>query len=270
MKGNTPPMKTHLTTPILIPALALLLLAAAFVGFQAVSAQISPGTLGDPPSAPTGLTAEPVDGLVHLTWDALGDDSVTDVHISRTVDGEDTGGHWIHITNSDGGTTSYIDHHLLEPGTTYVYTVGAQNEFGQGSHSEPATVTTDPPKVLLPLSDADAPSAPSNVTAVALFEDGRHKVSFSWDEHGSDEGVTGWQITRVDSATSADLGYIRYGDRDHTFTSHEDLNVEPSTTYTYTVHAISAGGHGERSEEITITTLAPADWTSPQPTPAGQ
>ena len=92
------------------------------------------------------------------------------------------------------------------------------------------TVTTDPPKVLLPLSDADAPSAPSNVTAVALFEDGRHKVSFSWDEHGSDEGVTGWQITRVDSATSADLGYIRYGERDHTFTSHEDLNVDPSTT----------------------------------------
>ena len=33
-------MKTHLTTPILIPALALVLLAAAFVGYQAVSAQI--------------------------------------------------------------------------------------------------------------------------------------------------------------------------------------------------------------------------------------
>ena len=69
------PMKTnHITTPILIPAVALLLLAAAFVGYQAVSAQISPGTLGDPPEAPTGLTAEPVDGLVHLSWDALGDD----------------------------------------------------------------------------------------------------------------------------------------------------------------------------------------------------
>ena len=76
-------MKHHLTAPILIPALALLLLAAAFVGYQAVSAQISPGSPGgDPPSAPTGLTAEPVDGLVHLSWDALGDDSVTDIHIA--------------------------------------------------------------------------------------------------------------------------------------------------------------------------------------------
>ena len=81
-------MKTHLTTPI--PALALVLLAAAFVGYQAVSAQISPG---DPPEAPTGLTAEPVDGLVHLSWDALDDDSVTDVHIGRTVDGNELGGY---------------------------------------------------------------------------------------------------------------------------------------------------------------------------------
>ena len=31
-------MKPHVTTPILIPALALLLLAAAFVGWQAISA----------------------------------------------------------------------------------------------------------------------------------------------------------------------------------------------------------------------------------------
>ena len=231
-------MKPHLTTPLLIPALALLLLAAAFAGWQAVSAQISPGTLGDPPGAPTGLTAEPVDG-------------------------EETGGYWIHLTNSDGGTTSYIDHHLLEPATTYVYTVGAQNEFGQGDHSEPVTVTTDPEKVLIPLVDADGPSAPSNVTAVAVFEDGRHKVRFVWDEHASDEGVTGWQITRIDPSTSADRGFVRYGERDHTFTSYDDLNVEPSTTYTYTVHAINTGGHGERSEEITVTTLAPTDWTSP-------
>ena len=72
---------------------------------------------------------------MHLSWNALGDDSVTDVHISGTVDGEEEGGHWIHISNATNGTTSYIDHHLLEPATNYVYTVGAQNEFGQGAHS---------------------------------------------------------------------------------------------------------------------------------------
>ena len=264
-------MKTHLTTPILLPALALLLLAAAFVGYQAVSAQTSQGPLGgDPPSAPTGLAAEPVDGLVHLSWDALGNDTITDVHVSRTVDGEETGGHWIHITNSDHGTTSYIDHHLLEPATTYVYTVGAQNEFGQGEHSEPVTVTTDPPKAAIALVDLDVPSAPLNVDAEAIYENGRHKVAVTWDEHAADEGVTGWRVVRSHPDTGEILGDVRYGARDHTFTAHKDLNVEPSTTYTYTVHAISDGGHGEPSQEITITTLAPVDWTAPQPTPVGQ
>ena len=43
-------MKIPITTPILIPALALLLLMAAFIGYQAVSAQTSQGPLGgDPP-----------------------------------------------------------------------------------------------------------------------------------------------------------------------------------------------------------------------------
>ena len=37
-------MKTRITSPILIPALALLLLAAAFVGYQAVSAQNPEGS----------------------------------------------------------------------------------------------------------------------------------------------------------------------------------------------------------------------------------
>ena len=237
-KHNIQPLNTRI---LLSSATLLLLLAVIAVGYQVASAQNSPVSVGgEPPGAPKGLTAEPVDGLVHLSWDALGDDTITDVHISRAVDGEDDGGHWIHLTNSDGGTTSYIDHHLLEPAKTYVYTVGAQNEFGQADHSEPVTVTTDPPKVLIPLSDAGAPAAPLNVTAEAVFEDGRHKVRFAWDEHASDEGVTGWQITRVDPSTSADRGFVRYGDLDHTFTSHEDLNVEPSTTYTYTVHAIES------------------------------
>ena len=65
------------------------------MGYQAVSAQNSQDPLGgDPPKAPTSLTAEPVDDLVHLSWDALDDDSITDIRISRTVDGEEAGGHW--------------------------------------------------------------------------------------------------------------------------------------------------------------------------------
>ena len=50
-------MKTQINVRLLIPAVAPLLLAAAFIGYQAVSAQTSPGSIDDVPAAPTGLTA---------------------------------------------------------------------------------------------------------------------------------------------------------------------------------------------------------------------
>ena len=205
---------------------------------------------------------------MHLSWNALGDDSVTDVHISGTVDGEEEGGHWIHISNATNGTTSYIDHHLLEPATTYVYTVGAQNGFGQGAHSEPVTVTTDPEKV--EAASLNPPSSPLNVVAETVFEDNRQKVVLSWDEHASGEGVTAWQITSWHATTGDELGHVRYGARDHTFVSHEYLNVASSTTYVYTVHAINADGHGEYSERVTVTTGHEEAAPEPAATPTGQ
>ena len=49
-------MKSRITSPrSSFPRVALLLPAAAFVGYQTVSAQNSPGSPdGDPPPAPTG------------------------------------------------------------------------------------------------------------------------------------------------------------------------------------------------------------------------
>ena len=77
-------MRTHLTNPILIPALALLLLAAVIaVGYQIASAQTSPGSIEDPPAAPTGLTATH-DGVgVMLEWDDPDDDSIVGYRVWR-------------------------------------------------------------------------------------------------------------------------------------------------------------------------------------------
>ena len=77
-------MKPHVTTPILIPALALLLLAAAFVGWQAISAQTAQEELGEnPPPAPTGLTATH-DGVgVMLEWDDPADDTIVGYRVWR-------------------------------------------------------------------------------------------------------------------------------------------------------------------------------------------
>ena len=42
-------MKSPITSPILISAVALMLVAVAFVGYQVASAQTSPGSIDDAP-----------------------------------------------------------------------------------------------------------------------------------------------------------------------------------------------------------------------------
>ena len=377
-------MKPHVTTPILIPALALLLLAAAFVGWQAISAQTAQEELGEnPPPAPTGLTAthdgvgvmlewddpdddsiagyqiwrryhrdshedaerdpvddelqlhvahtgstenhfhdsdfvehekvygyavsaigsdgsegywsdevtittpdapgeapdeiegvslEVVEGDVRITWTSLNDDTITDFHISRTSEDDSDGGHWLHLTNSHHSTTEFIDFHGLEVGNTYVYTIAAQNEHGVGPHSDAARITVvgkvlddEPAQVT-----GDAPSAPTGVSAEASHGAGGHKVVVTWDTHASDEGVTDWVITRWDPDSGVNLGHTQIGGLDHTHVRHEELDVAPSTTYTYTVHAANQHGHGPYSQRVTATTGSQQPAPAPQATPTGR
>ena len=66
LERNLHAMNPPITSPILIPAVALLLLAAVAVGYQVVSVQnpVEP----DPPLLPTGLTASwDVNGVM-LEW----------------------------------------------------------------------------------------------------------------------------------------------------------------------------------------------------------
>ena len=377
-------MKPHVTTPILIPALALLLLAAAFVGWQAISAQTAQEELGEnPPPAPTGLTAthdgvgvmlewddpdddsiagyqiwrryhrdshedaerdpvddelqlhvahtgstenhfhdsdfvehekvygyavsaigsdgsegywsdevtittpdapgeapdeiegvslEVVEGDVRITWSSLNDDTITDFHISRTSEDDSDGGHWLHLTNSHHSTTEFIDFHGLEVGNTYVYTIAAQNEHGVGPHSDAARITVvgkvlddEPAQVT-----GDAPSAPTGVSAEASHDAGGHKVVVTWDTHASDEGVTDWVITRWDADSGVNLGHTQIGGLDHTHVRHEELDVAPSTTYAYTVHAANQHGHGPYSQRVTATTGPQQPAPAPQATPTGR
>ena len=100
-----------------------------------------------------------------------------------------------------------------------------------------------------------APSAPTGFMAHAVFEDGQHRVKLAWDVYPADQGVTGWQFTIWDPETGDDRRYVRLGNRDHTFTAIDDVNVQPATTYVYTVHAINSHGHGDFSRRVTVMTL---------------
>ena len=233
----------------------------------------TPDTPGEAPDEIEGVALESVEGDVKITWSSLNDDTITDFHISRTSEDHVEGGNWIHLTNPHHSTVEYLDFHGLSEGKTYVYTISAQNEHGVGPHSDPARITVvgKPSPDETPTPSGDAPSAPTGVSAEASHDAGGHKVVITWDTHSADEGVTDWVITRWDPDSGVSLGHTRIGGLDHTHARHEELDVAPSTTYSYTVHAANQHGHGAYSDRVTVATgsqqqIAP----TPQPTPVAQ
>ena len=232
----------------------------------------TPDAPGEAPEEIEGVDLEVVEGDVKITWSSLNDDTITDFHISRTSEDHADGGNWIHLTNAHHSTVEYIDFHGLETGKTYVYTIAAQNEHGVGPHSDAARITVvgKPSPDETPTPSGDAPSAPTGVSAEAVHDAGGHKVVITWDTHASDEGVTDWIITRWDPDSGVNLGHTRIGGLDHTHVRHEELDVAPSTTYAYTVHAANQHGHGPYSQRVTATTGSQQPAPPPEPTPAGQ
>ena len=237
----------------------------------AVSEEVTittPDAPGQAPEEIEGVALEVVEGDVKITWQSLNDETITDFHISRTSEDHPEGGNWIHLTNAHHSTTEYLDYHGLEVGKTYVYTISAQNAHGTGPHSD-ATRVTVVGKVLEDepaQATGDAPLAPTGVSAEAVHDAGGHRIVITWDTHAADEGVTDWIITRWDPDSGVNLGHTQIGGLDHTHVRHEELDVAPSTTYAYTVHAANEHGHGPYSQRVTATTGAQQQ-TPPQPQP---
>lgn len=251
-------------------AYAVIALSETEVGEQSETVSVDTPAADPLPDAVQGLTAERDGPDVRLSWDAHADTSITNFHVSRAKVGDPTGNHWIHLTDSDHSTTSFHDYHDLEEDTTYIYTVGAQNHVGQGPHSASVTITTAPPKPWIRTVQIDPPSAPTNVRVETIHEDGSHRVIVTWDVHASDEGVTGWEISHWDPETGESRGNTRVRARDHTFTRYEDWGLEPDTAYAHSVRAVNAGGLGEPSARVSVTTGSQRPAATPEPTPAAQ
>jgi hypothetical protein len=127
-------------------------------------------------------------------------------------------------TGSDTSNTTFSDTGL-SPGTTYSYTVSALNSFGASSQSVEATVTTP-----------NTPGTPTGLRATA----GTDGVALRWNSVG---GATEYVIfkngTEIDTSTT---------------TTFLDTDVEPATTYRYSVAASNASGDSDESAEVTVTT----------------
>jgi len=91
------------------------------------------GTTGNPPPAPSGLTATAGSGHVSLSWSASR--GATSYNVLRSTT---SGGPYSQAGAST--TTSYVDSSVTN-GTTYYYVVTAVNDSGQSGDSNEASAT---------------------------------------------------------------------------------------------------------------------------------
>ena len=129
------------------------------------------------PAKPDGLTATVANLLVELSWNDLGDDSVTGWEIRRRLLGAAAWGAWSAIPGSDADTTSHRLNDIPANQTSELQ-IRAVNPSGDGAESDPVEAA--------PLI---APAAPTGVTATAL---GR-EVVLAWPAT-SDETITHWEV----------------------------------------------------------------------------
>lgn len=167
------------------------------------------------PTVPTNVQATATSGTaVTVTWGASTGSPPIAYRVFRN--GSQVGSETTNLTFSDSG---------LNPGTQYSYTVSATNSFGTSSESAAATVTTPA-----------TPATPTGLRGTA----GTNGVALNWNSVvGATEYVIFRDGTEIDTSTN---------------TSFIDSDVDPATTYKYSVASSNSSGDSSRSAEITVTT----------------
>ena len=182
-----------------------------------------------PPAAPTGLTASLVEhNSLTLTWNDPQDTNITGYRIQRGTDANSL--HTIEA-NTGSPSTNYTDI-TVEPETTYHYAVQALSQDGNGARAITSGTTPAEPDETV---QNDPPAVPTGLTASNVQHD---SLTLTWDDP-KDDGITGYQVMRGDSATS--LSTLQ-DNTQSVSTEYEDDTVEPETTYHYAVVALSANG----------------------------
>ena len=190
-----------------------------------------------PPGAPANplahlIVPEGGDPRIRVSWDAPGA-PVSGYTVAR-ADGTSF--------QAAGTVTTYSDH-AVEPGTSYTYTVTAQNEQGSSPASETASAGVPPaPSMPSGLSASLEDPSPSDQTAT---------VNLSWTPATVPEAaacktaypVDGYTLHRHDGAVEEELAEL-----DADATSFTDAGAAFGTSYTYRVSAQSAVGPGETAE----------------------
>jgi YD repeat-containing protein len=189
------------------------------------------GSIGTaPPAAPTGLTVTGTTSTtVSLSWTAPpGSVSSYKVYVNGNA-----------ATTSPAtvtGTTATVTG--LTQGTTYSFTVAANNSAGPGALSTAVSGTTA----------EVTPGAPSGLAVTGTTS---ASVSLSWTAPAG--GVSGYYVYEDGSSTALPSSAVTVTGATATVTG-----LSASTAYTFTVAASNAAGTGAQSSPVSVTTSVTA------------
>jgi hypothetical protein len=230
--ASSPATVTGLTNGV---AYRFTVVARNSVGDGPASTLSPPVTPRTTPGTVTGVSAQPGDGSVTLSWTAPGNGGAT---IKEYVVTTNPGATTTSVTSVPAGsappTTATIAG--LNNGTAYTFTVKARNDVGFGSASAPVTAT---PSVATP------PSAPTGLKALA--GDGRAALSWTAPTNNGGAAITGYTVkTALANGTPVK-------ESPASGTSLTVINLANGTAYQFTVVANNSKGASPASAPATAT-----------------
>ena len=217
--------------------------------------------------APSGLTAATQDGGgVALSWTEPAAVAAS-VDGYRILRGVGAGEMSTLVTDTESTTTSYTDATATEAGTTYVFQVIALRGDAASQGSAKTSITIPAATSLKSVPEADEsvpedlsaaeqvletsnpPQKPQELKAISVTH---ATVELGWTAP-DDSDVTGYLIKRrLDPGGAfSEIATITGS----ASTSYTDTSVSPSTAYVYQVRAYNAGGVGDPSNNLKVSTL---------------
>jgi fibronectin type 3 domain-containing protein len=203
---------------------------------------VSPGSATTAPPAPTGLSANPVNSEIDLTWNPSA--GATSYSIYRGTAPGAEGATPVGTTTTD----SFNDTGLAN-GTGYYYTVAASN--AAGTSAKTAETNTVPTAAVV------TPPVPFGV--VITPASGQINLQWTYEENATSYRV--YRSTTPGGEGATPLATV-------TSSSYTDSAVTAGTTYYYEITALTGTTESARSTEYSASTSGTGTGTAP-PTPAG-
>jgi fibronectin type 3 domain-containing protein len=219
----------------------------------AVTATVTAPVDTQPPTAPTGLTANAdANGHVLLSWTASTDDvGVTGYRIERC---EGNGCSTFAQVATATGTT-YSDA-TAQGQRTYNYRVRAVDAVPRFSnYSNTASVSTPQ------WSDTHAPTVPGGFSAASVSSS---QIDLTWSASTDDFAVSGYSVERCTGSSCSNFSQVATP----TATSFNDIGLSSATTYRYRVRARDAVPNYSGYSAIRFATTSAGADSGPPTAPA--